>query len=114
MQTVKVQGRAQGENCAYLFDEDGFLIDPTLWSEQLGRDIAEAEGVGVLTDAHWTVIKHVRDKFFGLGALPNIRQVCRATSLSRTQIHLLFGGCLAIWRIAGLPDPGEEAKAYLT
>jgi len=28
--------------------------------------------------------------------------------------HMLFPSCLAAWRIAGLPDPGEEAKAYLS
>ena len=26
-----------------LFDEDGFLIDPSLWSEQLARTLAEGE-----------------------------------------------------------------------
>jgi len=96
-----------------LFDEDGFLIDFASWDERLASDIAAEEHVGRLTDAHWRVIEHIREKFLRLGALPNMRQVCRATSLSRTQIHNLFGSCQAIWRIAGLPNPGEEAKAYL-
>jgi len=45
--------------------------------------------------------------------LPSLRRVCRATGLSRDEVHDLFGGCLPVWRIAGLPNPGEEAKAYL-
>ena len=69
--------------------------------------------VGTLTEQHWLVLHHIREKFFRLGALPNMRRVCRDTSLSRTQVHNLFGSCLAIWRIAGLPNPGEEARAYL-
>jgi tRNA 2-thiouridine synthesizing protein E len=28
-------------------------------------------------------------------------------------VKQLFGGCLSLWRVAGLPDPGEEARAYL-
>ena len=96
-----------------LFDEDGYLLNQDLWSEQLGADIAADEGVGPLTEKHWRVLHHIRDKFFRIGALPNMRRVCRETSLSKTQIYTLFGGCLVIWRIAGLPNPGEEAKAYL-
>jgi hypothetical protein len=25
----------------------------------------------------------------------------------------LFSDCRSLWRIAGLPNPGEEAKAYM-
>lgn len=96
-----------------LFDEDGFLIDPSLWSEELGRSIAAEEGVHPLTAEHWRVIGHIRGKFLRLGALPNLRQVCRATDLSQSEIKGLFGHCLTIWRIAGLPHPGEEALTYM-
>jgi tRNA 2-thiouridine synthesizing protein E len=94
------------------FDEDGFLLDHNVWTEELGRAIAEEEAVGPMTEEHWRVIAHVRNKFLTLGALPNLRLVCRATNLSKADIYTLFGGCMVIWRIAGLPNPGEEAKAY--
>jgi tRNA 2-thiouridine synthesizing protein E len=96
-----------------LFDEDGYLLNQDLWSEQLGAEIAADEGVGPLTERHWLVLNYVREKFFRIGALPNMRRVCRETALSKSQIYTLFGGCLVIWRIAGLPNPGEEARAYL-
>ncbi len=96
-----------------LFDEDGFLVDPALWSEPLARTLAEQEGLGPLTAEHWRVIGFIRDKFLRLGAPSNLRLVCRGTELSRSQIKSLFGGCLVIWRLAGLPNPGEEAKSYL-
>jgi tRNA 2-thiouridine synthesizing protein E len=40
-------------------------------------------------------------------------QVCRTHDLDRNAIKNLFGGCRQAWRIAGLPNPGEEAKAYM-
>lgn len=95
------------------FDEDGFLVDHLVWTEETSRQIAEQEGVGDLTERHWQVINHVRGKFLQLGALPNMRSVCRAVAIPKAEIHNLFGGCLTIWRVAGLPNPGEEAKAYL-
>jgi dissimilatory sulfite reductase related protein len=43
-----------------------------------------------------------------------MRRVCRETALSKSEIYDLFGGCLRAWRIAGLPNPGEEARTYLS
>ena len=34
------------------FDEDGFLIDSTLWSEELARTLARMEGLGQLYAEH--------------------------------------------------------------
>jgi tRNA 2-thiouridine synthesizing protein E len=95
-----------------MFDEAGFLRDPLLWTEDLGREVAKLYGIGPLTERHWRVIDHIRERYFRVGGLPALRLVCRATSLSREDIHALFGGCCTAWRIAGLPDPGEEARSY--
>ena len=94
------------------FDEAGFLRDPLLWTEDLGREIAKLYGIGPLTEKHWRVINHIRERYLSIGGLPTLRLVCRATSLSREEVHALFGGCWTAWVIAGLPDPGEEARAY--
>ena len=96
-----------------IFDEGGFLIDPALWTEEMAESLAWQEGVGALTEVHWRVILHVRERYHALGGMPSMRRVCRATGLSREAIYRLFGGCLRVWRVAGLPDPGEEAKAYM-
>jgi dissimilatory sulfite reductase related protein len=95
------------------FDEGGFLINPALWTEEMAERLAWQEGIGALTEVHWRVILHVRERFHALGGMPSMRRVCRATGLSRDTIYGLFGSCLRVWRIAGLPDPGEEAKAYM-
>lgn len=97
-----------------LFDEDGFLRDPSVWTPELAEKIGRLEDIHCLTDKHWRVIDHVRGKFLALGALPAMRLVCKATGIPKQEIHGLFGSCRAIWRISGLPNPGEEAKAYFS
>lgn len=95
------------------FDEDGFLIHPGLWNEGMAREIAEREGIDALSDGHWRVIRRVRDKYLSLGAVFSLRQACRGSGISQAEIGRLFGGCRAVWRIAGLPNPGEEARSYM-
>lgn len=95
------------------FDREGFLIDPEAWSHELAERIAEQAGVGALGSRHWQVIDLVRARYFALGALPVMRLVCRAAGLDPRQGHALFGSCIALWRIAGLPHPGDEALAYM-
>jgi dissimilatory sulfite reductase related protein len=95
------------------FDGEGFLLDHNLWSEAMAQDLARQEGVGELSEQHWQLLHYIRERYLSLGALPNMRLVCRATGIPRHKVHHLFGSCLSIWRIAGLPDPGEEVKAYL-
>ncbi len=97
-----------------LFDEHGFLVDSAHWNEALAERIARREAVGALDERHWKLLHHIRDRYQALGAMPGMRRVCRATGLSRGEVYALFGGCLPLWRIAGLPNPGEEARAYLS
>ena len=113
MHALETDTDQTGIGAGALFDADGFLLDHELWSEDLGREIAEQHGVAPLTEKHLRVIRYIRDRFQELDAQPSMRRVCRATDIPKAQVYALFGGCLAIWRIAGLPNPGEEAKAYL-
>ncbi|MCL4738281.1 MAG: TusE/DsrC/DsvC family sulfur relay protein [Burkholderiaceae bacterium] len=101
-----------GEHLAS-FDREGFLVDPEAWSRELAERIAAQSGVGVLGSRHWKVIELVRSRYFAIGALPVMRLVCRAAGLDPRQGHALFGSCAALWRIAGLPHPGDEALAYM-
>jgi dissimilatory sulfite reductase related protein len=95
------------------FDEDGFLEDGERWTPRLAQEIAWLEGQGVLGARHWDIIELVRSRYFSIGALPVMRLVCRAAGLDPRQAHHLFSSCRSLWRIAGLPNPGEEAKAYM-
>jgi tRNA 2-thiouridine synthesizing protein E len=95
------------------FDEDGFLVDPQDWTRCLAEQLAEQAGIGALTARHWQVIDLVRGRYFTIGALPVMRLICRAVGLDPHQAHRLFSSCRSLWRIAGLPNPGEEAKSYM-
>lgn len=97
----------------FSFDEDGFLVDPDHWTEALAEELAIAADVAPLSNAHWATIGYVRDKYLRLGSLPPMRHVCRRLGLMRGEIKAMFGGCTQLWQIAGLPNPGEEAKAYM-
>ena len=98
---------------AEAFDIDGFLLDSSGWNAQLAQDLAAEVGIDRLTAKHWEVIDLVRGQFFALGQLPVMRLICRRAGVDPQGAHSLFPSCRALWRIAGLPNPGEEAKAYM-
>ena len=43
-------------------DEEGYLLDPADWSEEIARELALRENV-VLTDRHWAVIRFMREYY---------------------------------------------------
>ena len=100
-------------NVALDFDEDGFLINFTAWSRDTARMLAELDGVGKLGPDHWSVIFYLREHHLENGSLPVMSHVCRVMHLGKYAVEGLFGGCREAWRIAGLPNPGEEAKSYM-
>lgn len=96
------------------FDEDGLLVNPDDWNEAVAADIAQHEGIGPLTDEHREVIHALREHHAQFGVAPSMSHVCHAHGRGRHWVHDLFHTCLGAWRVAGLPNPGEEAKAYLS
>lgn len=97
-----------------LFDEDGLLTNPETWTEALAREIAQRYELGELTAEHWEVIHTLRKHYTRHGVAPAMSQVCRTLHRGRHWVHDLFQTCLNAWRVAGLPNPGEEAKSYLS
>ena len=95
------------------FDEDGFLEESEHWTPSLSEHLARQAGMDQLSAKHWEVIHLVRERYYSIGALPVMRLVCRAVGLDRYKAHQLFSSCRSLWRIAGLPNPGEEAKSYM-
>jgi tRNA 2-thiouridine synthesizing protein E len=95
------------------FDEDGFLINPSAWTRDTARTLAEQDGVGPLGADHWAIIFYLREHHLANGSLPVMSHVCRTMHLGKYAVDRLFGGCRMAWRIAGLPNPGEEAKSYM-
>jgi len=96
-----------------LFDEDDFIINPDNWTEALAEQLAFNAEIGELRTSHWEIIHFLRDKYLRLGAIPPMRRVCREVGQNKDAVRTLFGSCLQLWQIAGLPYPGEEAKTYM-
>lgn len=97
-----------------LFDDDGLLRDFASWSESLAEQLAHEEGLAALTETHWKVIRAMRANFAKSGTTPTMHRVCREAGVERREVNDLFGYCLVAWRVAGLPNPGEEARSYLS
>jgi tRNA 2-thiouridine synthesizing protein E len=97
-----------------LFDEDGLIRDFSSWSESLAEVIAQDVGIGSLTEAHWKIVRAMREQYAKLGVAPSMHRVCHDAGIERRQVNDLFGYCLIAWRVAGLPNPGEEGKTYLS
>jgi len=94
------------------FDRDGFLTSPESWNEELARRIAVENGVGELSEEHWEIIRFLR-KHYLEGGLPAVSHVCHVHHFDHHCISELFQSMKVAWRIAGLPNPGEEANAYM-
>lgn len=95
-------------------DELGLLLDPGQWSESVAWILAQENGVGPLTHDHWRIIYALRAHFNQYGVPPAMSQLCRKHGMELSCIHRLFCNCLNAWRVAGLGDPGEEAKSYMS
>ncbi len=95
------------------FDSIGFLNDPTEWNEAVAEEIARQDGIGPLTLDHWRVIHYLRASWINLHALPSVSHTCHLVGRDARCLQEMFHGPREAWRIAGLPDPGEEARAYM-
>lgn len=96
-------------------DEEGFLTDPQEWNEALARWLAKQEGVDELSEARWQVIYALRDYYQAHHRVPEFRTLCKAAHQDDDfcMEKLFKNDGSKAWRIAGLPNPGEEFKAYL-
>lgn len=95
-------------------DEYGLLIDPQQWNESVARWLAQQNDIGPLTEAHWRFIHTLRDYYLKYRFPPAMPMICRREGMDSHCVQRLFCTCLNAWRVAGLPDPGEEAKSYLS
>jgi len=101
MPVLEIEGRK------YEVDEDGFLQDPTIWNDQVARDLAKTEGIEELTEDHWKVVNYLRNYYLQYGIAPMIRKLCKETGFSLNKIYELFpsGPAKGACKVAGLPKP---------
>jgi tRNA 2-thiouridine synthesizing protein E len=96
-----------------VFDPDGFWIDPAMWSESLADRVAQNDGLGELSELQLSLLQTLRHEFFKHGTVPALHHVCHLIGQDPDCMQHLFPNPREAWRLAGLPNPGEEAKSYL-
>jgi tRNA 2-thiouridine synthesizing protein E len=92
-------------------DDEGYLIDPDAWNEDLAAELARRESIE-LTEVHWDAIRFMRDFYQEHQVIPDVRFVARHLSArfgaaSRNMIFELFpyGYVKQACRIAGMRRP---------
>lgn len=87
---VEVDGRD------VLTDSEGYLVDPSDWSEAFAKTLADREGLE-LGDEHWQVIRYLRDHYADHGSQASVRGMIRhfrkiwdADRGSNLHLHQLF------------------------
>lgn len=96
-----------------VFDGDGFLVDAAMWSENLADRIAKSDGFGALSALQLQVLQALRAEYLKHGSVPSLHHVCHVVGQAPDCLNHLFPSPREAWRLAGLPNPGEEAKSYL-
>ena len=88
-------------------DAEGFFVHPEQWTEEMAPEIARAEGIDPLTDAHWQVIRFMRTEFFDKGTGPTVRVLGKTSGVSVKELYQLFpkGPAKVAAKIAGIPKP---------
>lgn len=90
-----------------VFDNEGFFDDPDHWSEATARLLAGEMGLQQLTEAHWRVLRFLRDFYFQNGRAPLNKALKDGVGISIREIEALFpeGIKYGARRLAGLPNP---------
>jgi TusE/DsrC/DsvC family sulfur relay protein len=87
-------------------DAEGFLTDPGEWNEDLAVVLAQNIGIE-LTDAHWKVLRFLREDFAKQGETATTRRVQSVGGVPTKEQFTLFPKKPAkkMAYIAGLPKP---------
>jgi tRNA 2-thiouridine synthesizing protein E len=99
----------EGADCEA--DEEGYLVEAN-YSDAAPPVIAKAEGIA-LTDAHWEVIRFMRDQYREHGQTPNFRNLLKTFAeevrpgTDSKYLYDLFpaGPAKQAAKVAGLPKP---------
>lgn len=88
-------------------DDEGFMTDPSEWTEDLAEILAKNIGIDTLTDGHWKVIRFLREDFDAQGETAGLRRITTEIGVPTKELFLLFpkkpGKKMAY--VSGLPKP---------
>jgi tRNA 2-thiouridine synthesizing protein E len=88
-------------------NEEGFFLDPSQWSEEIGAEVAKEAGIDPMTDRHWQVVRYMRQQYLDAGSAPSIRALGKASGVPVKELYQLFpkGPAKLAAKIAGIPKP---------
>ena len=88
-------------------NDEGFFVHPEQWTESMAPDLAQREGIAQLTEAHWKVIRFMRQEYFEKGTGPTVRELGKTSGVSVKELYELFpkGPAKVAARVAGIPKP---------
>jgi TusE/DsrC/DsvC family sulfur relay protein len=88
-------------------NEEGFLMDPQQWTEEMAKELARKEGIEDLSDRQWLVIHFMRSEYFAKGTAPAVRMLGKTSGVSIKELYELFprGPAKVAARVAGIPKP---------
>lgn len=94
-------------NVSIEVDEDGFMLEPGQWNEDVAKALATTEGVNELNDEHWKLVHYLRNYFLQFGVAPMIRKLCKETGYDLKKVYELFpsGPAKGACKVAGLAKP---------
>jgi dissimilatory sulfite reductase related protein len=95
-------------------DKNGYLKNVNAWNEAVAAALAKKEGIKKLTDDHLAVVRFLREYYIRFNSFPVLRMVCTNLHKPKSCMTKPFKmDPLKAWKIAGLPQPAEEAVSYL-
>ncbi|MEK6690109.1 MAG: TusE/DsrC/DsvC family sulfur relay protein [Nitrospirota bacterium] len=98
---------------SYEIDDDGYLINWQDWNEDIAGQLAKIEGIE-LTDAHWEVIRFLRNYFLQYQIAPMIKilvkEIGKVMGPEKGNTKYLYelypgGPAKQACKFAGLPKP---------
>jgi TusE/DsrC/DsvC family sulfur relay protein len=102
--------RPDAPRIAVPLDEEGYLVNPADWSENIAAELARGEDVA-LGDTHWAVIRFMREYYEQHHIAPDARHVLRflaeTRAADRNELFRLFpyGYVKQACKIAGMRKP---------
>ena len=89
------------------FNQDGFMLRPELWDDEVATAIAREDGIEEMGEKHWAIVRFIRQYWEKQDLAPPVRRLCKAGGVTVREVFGLFtlGPARGACRIAGLPKP---------
>lgn len=87
-------------------DGDGYLVDMNVWSPEIGKAMAEDDGI-TIDEAKWEQILKAREYFEEYSVVPPIRKFAKFLGANQKDMFKMWmtGPMKPITKYGGLPKP---------